>query len=325
MTNDELIKLAGDAGFSLGFSGNVYVGNVLVTDYLKSFADLVSAHAITSMPTEQPAALNNMSNTPESVQKHIQATAPNYGKEMVALMTSPNIKECVNRFLGWKLPKDFSPDCGISFKPYEHQNHDSHHWPIGTNLLNADQAKAMFEHVLAGATSELFPTPAPVTSMQESISEKYTSEPVGFIVESETTPNTSGAYAGQYFNSFYSKQPLKVNTKLFTHDRVKGVSDELLEKLITEIQSKKHNNFGSGAFNEALWDCVNIIRKAQSQLSTNTDGWDKDADIIGLIASRSIMNILVDAGVILFTSNKPQLQAKIQCAVINAISQPKVE
>jgi len=54
MTNDELIKLAGDAGFSLGFSGNIYVGNVLVTDYLKSFADLVSAHAITSMQTEQP-------------------------------------------------------------------------------------------------------------------------------------------------------------------------------------------------------------------------------------------------------------------------------
>ena len=24
-------------------------------------------------------------------------------------------KEVANRFLGWKLPKDFNPDCGISF------------------------------------------------------------------------------------------------------------------------------------------------------------------------------------------------------------------
>ena len=33
---------------------------------------------------------------------------------------SKNIDEMVNRFLGWKLPKDFAPDGGISFKPSEH-------------------------------------------------------------------------------------------------------------------------------------------------------------------------------------------------------------
>jgi hypothetical protein len=27
------------------------------------------------------------------------------------------IKESVNRFLGWKLPADFAPDAGITFKP----------------------------------------------------------------------------------------------------------------------------------------------------------------------------------------------------------------
>jgi hypothetical protein len=51
------------------------------------------------------------------------------------------------QFLGWKMPKDFSPDGGISFKPYDMP----HMWPIGTNLLNEDQAKAMFEHCLKGA------------------------------------------------------------------------------------------------------------------------------------------------------------------------------
>ena len=47
----------------------------------------------------------------------------------------------VDRFLCWELPKDFAPDGGISF------DHSSK--PIGTNLLTADQARQMFEHVTA--------------------------------------------------------------------------------------------------------------------------------------------------------------------------------
>lgn len=59
------------------------------------------------------------------------------------------IDRMVDRFLGWKLPANFGPDAGTSFKPY-HQNQtpDSHLWPVGTNLFTADQAKAMFEHAL---------------------------------------------------------------------------------------------------------------------------------------------------------------------------------
>jgi len=58
-------------------------------------------------------------------------------------------KGMVDRFLAWKLPADFAPDAGISFGPkYEH---DSPHWPSGTNLLHAGQAKEMLEHVVGGA------------------------------------------------------------------------------------------------------------------------------------------------------------------------------
>lgn len=54
----------------------------------------------------------------------------------------------VDRFLGWKLPKDFAPDGGITFTP-PHPNYDQAlHWPTGTCLLNAPQATAMFEHLL---------------------------------------------------------------------------------------------------------------------------------------------------------------------------------
>lgn len=52
----------------------------------------------------------------------------------------------VDRFLGWKLPDDFAPDGGISFTPIDHPLL----WPIGTCLLNADQARAMIKHLLTG-------------------------------------------------------------------------------------------------------------------------------------------------------------------------------
>lgn len=52
-------------------------------------------------------------------------------------------EEMVTRFLGWRLPEDFSPDCGISFTKRPRND-----WPVGTNLLTAAQARAMLEHVL---------------------------------------------------------------------------------------------------------------------------------------------------------------------------------
>jgi hypothetical protein len=55
-----------------------------------------------------------------------------------------DIKTMVDRFLGWRLPDDFGPDCGISFKPLGHPNG----WPVGTNLFTAAQAETMFRHAL---------------------------------------------------------------------------------------------------------------------------------------------------------------------------------
>jgi hypothetical protein len=59
--------------------------------------------------------------------------------------------EMVSRFLGWQLPKDFSPDCGISFDGRKDDEWNKNKtWPIGTNLLTADQAREMLEHVFEG-------------------------------------------------------------------------------------------------------------------------------------------------------------------------------
>lgn len=66
-------------------------------------------------------------------------------------MSKTIIDKMVNRFLGWKLPKDFYPDAGISFtptNPYEGDAFGNSWWPVGTNLFTADQAKQMFEYAL---------------------------------------------------------------------------------------------------------------------------------------------------------------------------------
>lgn len=67
-------------------------------------------------------------------------------------MTDEQIKHMVNRFLGWRLPEHFSPDCGISFKAEfnEHTAHPAKHQPIGTNLFDATQADAMVRYMIEG-------------------------------------------------------------------------------------------------------------------------------------------------------------------------------
>lgn len=65
-------------------------------------------------------------------------------------MTDADIKAMVDRFLTWKLPEDFAPDGGISFKPTfnDHLPTPMRHEPSGTNLFTASQAGAMIRHLL---------------------------------------------------------------------------------------------------------------------------------------------------------------------------------
>lgn len=67
-------------------------------------------------------------------------------------MTDDQIKHMVSRFLNWRLPENFSPDAGISFKSEfnEHTQWPGRHQPVGTNLLDATQAEAMVRHMLEG-------------------------------------------------------------------------------------------------------------------------------------------------------------------------------
>ena len=57
------------------------------------------------------------------------------------------LKTAVNRFLGWRLPADFSPDGGIGFQKGTVV-------PIGTHLFTAQQAEEMFKYVLQEAFAD---------------------------------------------------------------------------------------------------------------------------------------------------------------------------
>jgi len=64
-------------------------------------------------------------------------------------MNDDQIKHMVQRFLSWPLPKDFSPDGGISAKRPNYAPEIE--WtPSGTNLLTATQAEAMVRYMLEG-------------------------------------------------------------------------------------------------------------------------------------------------------------------------------
>lgn len=66
-------------------------------------------------------------------------------------MTDEQIKHMANRFLAWRLPERFNPDCGISYtKPNHPAFQDGTMGPTGTNLFDATQAEDMVRHMIEG-------------------------------------------------------------------------------------------------------------------------------------------------------------------------------
>lgn len=75
-------------------------------------------------------------------------------------MTDDQIKHMVERFLRWKLPENFSPDGGISFKAEYNDSPAAmaalgidkpmRAEPSGTNLFDYSQAEAMVRYMIAG-------------------------------------------------------------------------------------------------------------------------------------------------------------------------------
>ncbi len=66
-------------------------------------------------------------------------------------LSSNQIKHMVERFLQWRLPENFNPDAGISFKPLYNEQAPwgpSKHEPVGTNLFDYAQTEEMVKFIL---------------------------------------------------------------------------------------------------------------------------------------------------------------------------------
>jgi len=72
------------------------------------------------------------------------------------MFSENQIKHLVDRFLGYKLPANFSPDGGVSFDRFGNKGtpHQYTHEPSGTNLLDAEQATAMVRYMLTDMPQE---------------------------------------------------------------------------------------------------------------------------------------------------------------------------
>lgn len=89
----------------------------------------------------------------ETISGYLSTTKASFERNLLAAQVqapeTPDVKAMVDRFLRWKLPKGFSPDCGISFDGRKDDEWNKNKtWPIGTNLFDADQARQMIEYML---------------------------------------------------------------------------------------------------------------------------------------------------------------------------------
>ncbi len=83
----------------------------------------------------------------------VNAPVPSPSQQEGPHMTEDQIKHMVDRFLGWRLPEDFHPDCGIEFdaEAARKLNPINHRYePVGTNLFTATQATAMVRYLIEG-------------------------------------------------------------------------------------------------------------------------------------------------------------------------------
>jgi hypothetical protein len=105
-------------------------------DWISSKSNLSpSQFTISSLDTDVQNMHGIMSNTQQSSMKD-------------------QIKHMVGQFLGYKLPKDFNPDGGISYtRPNYHPDVDATLY--GTNLLDATQTEALVHHMIDGLPTPL--------------------------------------------------------------------------------------------------------------------------------------------------------------------------
>jgi hypothetical protein len=111
----------------------VVIGPFCTEDYARDEFELHVA---------RPSICDSSSTPNHDIENHINKPEDGAGQ--------PTLDEMVRRFLSWKLPENFNPDGGISFKREFNENtaFPMKREPTGTNLFDYQQAKVMLEYVI---------------------------------------------------------------------------------------------------------------------------------------------------------------------------------
>jgi len=117
----------------------------LTLRFSRQFGDRVVDDAISLEPSGNVYVMNEAGKTVASY-----GVAPIiYADEGPAADAPDAVKAMVERFLRWRLPENFNPDNGVSFKPpAEDRPNRLAEWPTGTNLFDYTQAEGMVRHIL---------------------------------------------------------------------------------------------------------------------------------------------------------------------------------
>jgi Holliday junction resolvase RusA-like endonuclease len=99
-------------------------------------------------------------------------------------MKEEQIKKLVDRFLAWPLPKSVSSDTCVTVPEYQSSR-------SGTNLLTADEARQMIEHLLADEAQEVLPDTITVSKPMLDNLMKYLIE---YLAEHRTFQDVSDPY-----------------------------------------------------------------------------------------------------------------------------------
>lgn len=161
----------------------------------------------------------------------------------ISLNAQPSIMDdMVSRFLGWRFPDNFSPDCGVSFKPLGHPNS----WPTGTNLLNDPQARAMLEYVIQGA---------PVAAQPKLSAKQTWTEHQAFRGAFQHLPMEDGlsegvaAFVNQKTQGAWEGWQARAALLDAAHP---SVPDHLIERLRKHCDEKDNTAFARSSMREAL-------------------------------------------------------------------------
>lgn len=139
-------------------------------------------------------------------------------------------KAMVDRFLGWKLPQDFAPDCGISFTPPSEL--PDLYWPTGTNLLHAGQALEMFKHC-AGLPAVTHVTLNHLTAKQEAdLVEALRNSPPGSLEVAADPDAEKAAKVLAIVRAFVEKQRISFPEVIHQTDRVIENAYKLIQDLV---------------------------------------------------------------------------------------------